>query len=177
MVKFGSLNFHSIADAENLVAEPVRKFVKAAELRDVYVTAIDPDLADTVAFCEQYKIGLDVSANCVIVEAKRGDRTWYAACMILATDKVDVNGVVRRYLDARKASFAAMHDATSLTGMEYGGITPLGLQGEWPILVDMRVAGADKLIIGSGLRQSKLLVAGSLLAGLSNATTLDIARA
>ena len=65
-------------------------------------------LADTAAFCEHYDIGLGVSANCVIVEAKRADRVWYAACMVLATTRADVNGVVRKHLDARKISFASM---------------------------------------------------------------------
>ena len=61
-----------------------------------------PDLADTAAFCEHYDVGLDVSANCVVVEAKRADRVWHAACMVLATTRADVNGIVRKHVDARK---------------------------------------------------------------------------
>lgn len=142
---------------------------------DVFVAEIDPDLADTAAFCEHYGISLGESANCVIVQAKRGDKVWYAACMILATDRIDVNNVVRRTLDARKISFAPMDTAVSLSGMEYGGITPIGLPEDWPILVDTSVAKGAKLIVGSGLRGSKLLASGQILANLPNAQVLPIA--
>ncbi len=159
-----------------LVAEPVKTTLQTLGLQNVYVAEIDAALADTTSFCEQYGIELDVSANCVIIEAKRAGEIWHAACMILATNKVDVNGVVRRFLDASKTSFASMDSATSLTRMMYGGITPIGLPANWPILVDARVADEDMVIIGSGLRTSKILVPGLLLASLPSATVLDIAK-
>ncbi|GAA3108990.1 hypothetical protein GCM10020001_028850 [Nonomuraea salmonea] len=106
----------------DLLAGPVTRAV--ADLEGVEVAEIDPELADTAAFCERYGVSLDESANCVVVAAKRGGETRYAACMVLATMRVDVNGVVRRHLDARKTSFAPMADAVERTGMEYGGITP-----------------------------------------------------
>jgi prolyl-tRNA editing enzyme YbaK/EbsC (Cys-tRNA(Pro) deacylase) len=140
----------------------------------VEVAEIDPDLADTAAFCEKYGVTLDESANCVVVAAKRGGETRYAACMVLATMRVDVNGVVRRHLDARKASFAPMAEAVELTGMEYGGITPLGLPEEWPILVDTHVAEHPRVVIGSGVRRSKLAVSGAALAGLKRAEVLSL---
>jgi prolyl-tRNA editing enzyme YbaK/EbsC (Cys-tRNA(Pro) deacylase) len=99
------------------------------------VAAIDPDLADTAAFCAEYGVGLEVSANCVVIAGRRGELTRYAACMVLATTRADVNGTVRRLLDARKASFAPMDDAVRLTGMEYGGITPLGIPSEWALYI------------------------------------------
>ncbi len=97
---------------------------------------IDPAMADTAAFCETYGVGLDVSANCVVVLGRRGEARRMAAVMVLATTKADVNGVVRRHLEAKRASFARMDEATSGSGMEYGGITPIGLPGDWPVLVD-----------------------------------------
>ena len=100
---------------------------------------IDPELADTAAFCARYGVALEDSANCVVIAGRRGGETRYAACVVLATTRADVNGVVRRRLDARKASFAPMDDAVALTGMEYGGITPIGLPADWPILVDAAV--------------------------------------
>ena len=106
---------------------------------EAIVAEIDPELADTAAFCERYGVGLDVSANCVVVAGRRGGETRFAACVVLATTRADVNGVVRRRLDARKASFAAMDLAVAETGMEYGGITPIGLPAGWPLLVDARV--------------------------------------
>ena len=95
--------------------------------------------------------------------------------MVLATDRADVNGVVRRRLDARKASFAPMDVAVAETGMEYGGITPIGLPAGWPILVDERVDATDHVIIGSGVRRSKLVVPGALLARLPGAEVIAFA--
>lgn len=93
--------------------------------------------------------------------------------MILATTRADVNGVIKRRLDVRKASFAPMDEAVSLTGMEYGGITPVGLPAEWPILIDQRVADEPELVIGSGIRGGKLLIPGSVLASLPGAEVID----
>jgi len=140
------------------------------------VSEIDPGLADTAAFCEHYEIGLDVSANCVVVEARRADRVWFAACVVLAITRADVNGIVRKHLGARKISFAPMDAAVSLTGMEYGGITPVGLPDDWPILVDRNVIDEDRVIIGSGIRGSKLLAATEVLASLPNAEVLAITK-
>lgn len=144
----------------------------------VLVAPIDPDLADTAAFCEAYQLPLDTSANCVVVSGKRGGELRYAACVVLATTRADVNGVVRRYLDVRKASFAPTEDAVARTGMEYGGITPIGLPADWPILVDQRVTATSTVVIGSGLRRSKLVVPGPALAELPGARVLEgLARA
>jgi prolyl-tRNA editing enzyme YbaK/EbsC (Cys-tRNA(Pro) deacylase) len=163
-----------ILPTDDLVAAPVAAALatwsRAAEVR---AAAIDPDLADTAAFCEKYEIALDVSANCVVIAGRRGDTTTYAACMVLATTRADVNGVVRKLLGARKASFAPMDDAVGLTGMEYGGITPVGLPPEWPILVDAAVASTDHVVIGSGLRRSKLWLPGAALGELPNAQVVD----
>ncbi|MEV0346524.1 YbaK/EbsC family protein [Nonomuraea sp. NPDC050680] len=168
-----TLDWVPATDRTDLLAEPVALAVQG--LAGVEVAEIDPELADTAAFCERYGVTLDESANCVVVAAKRGGETRYAACMVLATMRVDVNGVVRRHLDARKASFAPMAEAVELTGMEYGGITPLGLPADWPILVDTKVAEHDRVVIGSGVRRSKLAVSGAALAGLKGAEILPLA--
>lgn len=175
-MQFGELFFEPVEAHPDLVAEPTRNLVKELGLQNVMVGAIDDSLADTAAFCEHYDIGMDVSANCVIVEAKRGENVWYVACMVLSTTRADINGAVRRHLDARKISFAPMDTATSLTGMMYGGITPIGLPADWPIIIDTRVDATERMIIGSGLRKSKILVPGNLLATLPNATVLDIVK-
>ncbi|GAB1822006.1 YbaK/EbsC family protein [Herbidospora sp. RD11066] len=154
------LSWVPAADHADLLAGPVAKVVPDLKV-DLKVAPIDPDLADTAAFCEKYDVALEDSANCVIVAAKRGGETRYAAVMILATHRADINGIVRRHLDARKISFASMDDAVSLTGMEYGGITPIGLPEGWPVLVDENVTRRDFIVIGSGLRRSKLALSGS----------------
>ncbi|MDB5166615.1 MAG: prolyl-tRNA synthetase [Candidatus Saccharibacteria bacterium] len=175
-MQLGTLSFDLIDHDTVLVAPATAASLQNINSSQVYVTEIDPTLSDTAAFCDHYGIGMDISANCVILEAKRGDRTWYAACMILATDRADVNNIIRRQLDARKISFAPMDTATCLTGMEFGGITPIGLPADWPILVDRKVAEAEHVIIGGGIRKSKLLVPGGLLAELPNATVLNLAK-
>jgi prolyl-tRNA editing enzyme YbaK/EbsC (Cys-tRNA(Pro) deacylase) len=172
MVELGKLTFVPASDAPELVAEPVRPHLQDR----LWVSEIDPDLADTAAFCEQYDIGLDVSANCVVVEARRAERTWHAACIVLASFRADVNGIVRKHLGARKVSFAPMDTAVTLTGMEYGGITPVGLPADWPLLVDVKVVEQQRVIIGSGMRGSKILAATSVLASLPNAEVLAITK-
>ena len=168
----GKLTFAPASEAPELVAEPVRPHLQDG----LWVSAIDPGLADTAAFCEHYGIGLDISANCVVVEARRADRTWHAACLVLATTRADVNGIVRKHLGARKISFASMDTAVSLSGMEYGGINPVGLPADWPILVDTNVVHQSQVIIGSGIRGSKLLAATPVLAALPNAEVLAITK-
>jgi prolyl-tRNA editing enzyme YbaK/EbsC (Cys-tRNA(Pro) deacylase) len=154
----------------DLLAAPVAAAL--AELADVIgadqvgVAEIDPELADTAAFCAEYGVPLTESANCVVVAGRRDGQTKLAACMVLATTRADVNGLVRRELDVRKASFAAMDDAVELTGMEYGGITPIGLPAAWPVLVDEAAATQPRVIIGSGVRRSKLTLPGAALARL-----------
>jgi prolyl-tRNA editing enzyme YbaK/EbsC (Cys-tRNA(Pro) deacylase) len=175
-MKFGLLDFIAFPAGSDHVAHDVRQMLERAKPADVYVAEIDPLLADTAAFCERYQIGMEVSANCVVVEARRAERIWYGACVVLATSRADINGVVRRQLDARKISFAPMEKATALTGMEFGGITSVGLPPDWPILVDCAVAAAERVVIGSGVRGSKLLVPGKFLASLPNAAVLDITK-
>jgi len=131
------------------------------------------DLADTAEFCARYHVGLTDSANCVVIAGRRGDEVRYAACVVLANTRADVNGVVRRRLGARKASFAPMADAVELSGMEYGGITPIGLPPSWPVLLDRAVLERGVVVIGSGLRRSKLALPSSALAELPAAEIIE----
>jgi prolyl-tRNA editing enzyme YbaK/EbsC (Cys-tRNA(Pro) deacylase) len=169
----GTLDWTKATERLDLLADPVARAID--DLDGVEVAEIDPALADTAAFCERYGVEMAESANCVIVAAKRGGEVRYAACMVLATARADVNGVVRRHLDARKISFAPQDEAVRLTGMEYGGITPLGLPEGWPVLVDAAVAAHPGVVIGSGVRHSKLALSGAVLAGLKTAEVLDLA--
>jgi len=137
------------------------------------VAEIDPSVADTAAMCERYGVDQDDSANCVVVAAKRGGEVALAGCVILASTKADVNGMVRKNLEARKVSFASMDDALAATHMEYGGITPFGLPEEWPLLVDARVVEREQAVFGSGLRRSKLFAPGSTLTELPNCQVID----
>ncbi|HET6746568.1 MAG TPA: YbaK/EbsC family protein [Candidatus Saccharimonadales bacterium] len=175
-MRYGTLTFEEALDKPELLAGPTLDYLKAYQLRDVWVSGIDPSLADTAAFCDAYEVSLGVSANCVVVEAKRGERAWYAACVVLATNRIDVNGAVRKLLEARKVSFAPMDSAIKLTGMEYGGITPIGLPPEWPIFIDDHAMKQEKLILGSGIRGSKILTTAKVLGELSGAQVVAIVK-
>ncbi|MGI8678115.1 MAG: YbaK/EbsC family protein [Jatrophihabitans sp.] len=157
-----------------LVAAPVAAALDAwARAADTLVAPIDPELADTAAFCARYGVELADSANCVVIAVRRGDVTRYAACVVLATTRADVNGIVRKRLDARKASFAAMDDAVAHSSMEYGGITPIGLPADWPVLIDRAVLDRQTVVIGSGLRRSKIALPSSALVELPGAEVIE----
>ena len=137
----GRLDLAPALDRPDLLAAPVLAALRAwPHAGAVQVAGIDPELADTEAFCAAYGIELAASANCVVVAGRRGEDVRRAACLVLATTRADVNGVVRRRLDARKASFAPLEQTVADTAMEYGGITPLGLPDGWPVLVDPAVS-------------------------------------
>jgi prolyl-tRNA editing enzyme YbaK/EbsC (Cys-tRNA(Pro) deacylase) len=156
-----------------LLACPVRKAVENEPvLVAAEVTEIDPAFADTEALCAHYDVEPTESANCVVVAGRRGEQISFAACVVLASGRADVNGVVRRHLGARKASFAPLAEVVTETGMEFGGITPVGLPAPWQLLIAESVASHPRVVIGSGLRHSKLRLPGSVLAALPGAKVL-----
>jgi prolyl-tRNA editing enzyme YbaK/EbsC (Cys-tRNA(Pro) deacylase) len=167
------LTFHPALSRPDLLAPPVTETLQVLPWADqVRVAAIDPALSDTAQFCAAYGITLEESVNCVVIAAKRGGDVTYAACMVAATTRANVNGLVRQHLGARKASFGQVDVVTSLTGMEYGGITPIGLPASWAVLVDDLVAKTPSVVIGAGIRGAKLWLPGSLLAELPGAEIL-----
>ncbi|WP_330284282.1 YbaK/EbsC family protein [Streptomyces sp. NBC_00588] len=156
------------------VADAVRNWTGSIPADQIVYVDTDPQWADTAVFVEHYgQELLERSANCVVVAGKRGGETTLAACLALSTTRVDVNGVVRRQLGSRKASFASMDTATGETGMEYGGITPIGLPTGWPIFVDSAVVDLPYVLVGSGRRRGKLLVPGKAFAELPGAVVLE----
>jgi prolyl-tRNA editing enzyme YbaK/EbsC (Cys-tRNA(Pro) deacylase) len=176
-MRIGILEATPAVERLDLVAPPVAAALSAwsgpVPVDEIGVAEIDPELADTAAFCERYGVGLEESANCVVVAGRRGGEVRLAACVVLATTRADVNGMVRRHLEARRASFAPLDAAVAETGMEYGGITPIGLPADWPLLVDATVAASPRVVVGSGLRRSKLTLPGKALSDLPNAVVLD----
>ncbi|HYF72934.1 MAG TPA: YbaK/EbsC family protein [Nocardioides sp.] len=152
------------------VAEALRTWPGAA---GVGVAEIDPALADTAALAEAYALPMSTGANCVVVAGRRDGTERVAACLVRADTRADVNNLVKRTLDVRKASFLAMDRAVEESGMEYGGITPLGLPPGWRLLVDPRVLAIDVVVIGSGVRRSKLLLPGALAAELPRAEVVE----
>jgi prolyl-tRNA editing enzyme YbaK/EbsC (Cys-tRNA(Pro) deacylase) len=173
----GNLTWHPLADRTDLVAPAVAAAVAAAAslAPDAEVAEIDPTLADTAAFCAAYDVAPEASANCVVVEGRRGERVVHAAVMVLAVDRADVNRTIRKHLDVRKLSFMAQADAEALTGMRQGGMTPIGLPADWVILVDEAVASAGPVVVGAGERGAKILVDGATLAALPGAQVVALA--
>jgi prolyl-tRNA editing enzyme YbaK/EbsC (Cys-tRNA(Pro) deacylase) len=172
--ELGSLVSGPAALRPDLLALTTQAALARADLLDdVGVVEIDPAVSGTAT--TQREFGLDPAnlANCVVVGGKREGTERLAACVVLANTRADVNGAVRRYLDVRKASFLSMDRAVALTAMEYGGITPIGLPPEWPVLVDRRVAETDVVLIGSGVRRSKILLPGPLLSRFPNVEVID----
>src|SRR5215213_1219540 len=170
----GTPDWQPALDHHELLARPVKDAIAELGL-ECFVAAIDPNRADTAEFCAAYEVPLEFSANCVVVAGRRAEVSIMAACLVRATDRADVNRVIRKRLDVRKISFAAMDEAVRETGMEYGGITPIGLPSHWPILVDEAVAKLNMIVIGSGIRGSKIAISGQSAASLPYAEVLPLA--
>ena len=139
---------------------------------DHEIVPCDPALADTAAFCEAYGYSPDDSANTIIVVGK-GEVPRPVACIVLASSRLDVNGVVRRRLEVRKASFASADETMQLTGMEIGGVTAFALPEDLPIWIDAAVMVRQRIILGGGSRSIKVLTPPSSLALLDNASVVD----
>ncbi len=168
---FATLNALPAADHPELVPEVV--YAALRYLPSAKVITIDPDHADTETLVKVYDLPLEAMANAVLVQGLRAGELRQACCMTLAHRRVDVNNVVRRKLDVRKCSFAPMDVAVAASGMEYGGITPVGLPAEWPVWVDAAVADTDVLMIGAGNRTAKLIVSGAELLNLPGAERVE----
>lgn len=160
----GRMHGVPVAARPDLVADPVLAALDAlGVLDDVGVVEIDPAISETAATQEAYGLSAGSLVNCVVVGGSRAGEERVAACLVPASKRADVNGFVKRRLDVRKASFLPREEAVARTGMEFGGITPFGLPGDWPVLVDADAAHEPVVVVGSGVRRSKLLIAGTLL--------------
>jgi prolyl-tRNA editing enzyme YbaK/EbsC (Cys-tRNA(Pro) deacylase) len=139
------------------------------------VVPCDPALADTADFCAAYGYALEDSANCVVVVGK-SDPPVFAACVVLATTRLDVNGTVRRRLGTRKASFASPADVEALTGMTIGGVTPVALPAGLPLWVDDLVMTRSRVVLGGGSRESKLIALPALLTAIGADVVPELAK-
>ncbi len=134
--------------------------------------ACDPALADTAAFCAAYGFALEDSANTIVVVGKSNPPV-YAACIVLATHRLDVNHAVRDRLGTRKASFASPDETRALTGHEIGGVTAFGLPDGIPLLVDAAVVARPRIVLGGGSRSWKVIAPSSILLSLPNVEVVD----
>lgn len=136
------------------------------------VIEIDPAFADTAEFCERYGYALEASVNCILVASRTGERK-YAACLVQATRRLDVNRTVRGLIGARKVSFAPADETVEVTGMTPGGVTPFALPPGLPVYVDPPVLDVDEIVLGGGGRSTKILVAPAVLTKLPAVTVVD----
>lgn len=170
----GSLVGVPASDAPELVAPIVFAALVAAGLEsEIGVVEIDADLSDTAATEAAYGLDATTLANCVIVTGKREGAERIAACVVPSHTRADINNLVKKRLDVRKASFLAREIAVETTGMEFGAITPIGLPAGWPIYVDAALTQTPLLVIGSGLRRSKLIIPGELFARIPGVEIVD----
>jgi prolyl-tRNA editing enzyme YbaK/EbsC (Cys-tRNA(Pro) deacylase) len=132
----------------------------------------DPALADTANFCAAYGFKPEDSANTILVIGK-SEPPVYAACVVLANCRLDVNKVVKQRLGTRKASFAPADDTRAITGMEIGGVTVFGLPVDLPVWIDARVMARERVVLGGGSRSFKVIAAPEILTRLPNAAVVD----
>ncbi len=137
------------------------------------IVPIDPEYADTAAFCEMYGYPPEQSANTIIIASKRRDPTVYCACVVLATTKLDVNRRVKQLMEVSRVSFANAEQMMELTGMKVGGVTPFGLPDGLPLYVDSKIMSLDWIILGSGGREAKVKISTGVFEQMPSAMTIE----
>lgn len=176
------IGWQAALERTDLLARPVAAALKALEgsspegaelARRAQIVRIDPRYSDTDALNERYDLDPEATGNCVLVAGRRAGEQRVAACVVRATDFADVNHVVKKLIDVHKASFLPVERAVEMSGMEYGGITPVGLPEDWRLFIDGAVADRATVLIGSGVRHSKILVPGALLVALPGAERVE----
>lgn len=172
-----TLKFELAIKRPDLVSSSVTELLKhwtaPTPVEEMLVTEIDPAFAGGNDFCSHYGISVSEGANCVIVEAVRGDEKTIAACVAPVNCKMDFNGIVRKIFNARRVSLAPLEMVLNATGMEYGSIAPVGLPKEWKILIDSRLIDLPRVIVGAGLIKAKLSISGKALTKLPNAVCVE----
>ena len=139
---------------------------------DYEIMPCDPELADTASFCENYGVSPQDSANAILVVGK-SDPKIFTLCLLLATHKLDVNGVIRKKLGTKKASFAGGEETENITGMIVGGVTPFGLPTTLPIWIDKAVMERTSIIVGGGSRNQKIRINPNALLNLTNVEVIE----
>jgi prolyl-tRNA editing enzyme YbaK/EbsC (Cys-tRNA(Pro) deacylase) len=163
-----------MAESPNTGCSQTDHFLTALENLEIRHEIIEcnPELSDTQVFCEHYGYSLEQSAN-VIVAVGKSEIRQFAACVLLATTRLDINRCVRKRMGVRRASFASPEETRSLTGMEIGGVTALGLPESLQIWVDQRVMEQEFIILGGGSRSIKLKISPSVFEQIDNATVVE----
>lgn len=174
-MKFGNLEFKPILENKNLVSKNILEFIdnNFENKNEIFVVKIDHKYAGGEEFCEHYNIDKMDGFNCLIVSCKRKDVVKYCALLVPVGYRYDMSGVVKKYTDSRKVAVAPLDYVLEKTNMEYGSITPIGLPSEWKILIDSKINDVKYVVLGSGLKHSKLLINTKLLLSMNNVEVID----
>lgn len=172
-----SITFNPAIQHLHLVSPSVASLLKSWQgvtpVEEIHVAEIAPESAGGQDFCLRYGFSFDTGANCVIVEGVRNDCRTFAACVAPVGFQINFNSVVKKQLNARKVSLAPLDVVLQLSEMEYGSITPFGLPVTWSILLDSSLVNNDKIVIGSGLLKSKILLPVKALLELPNSVVIE----
>lgn len=172
-----SLNFKKVIDNKNLVAQSTYNCINNTfsdeEKNNILVTEINSEYMDGLKLCEHYNIDTKIGANCLICECKRGENKSYVALLVPTGYRYNMSSTVRKYTNSRMVSVAPLEYVLEKTKMEYGSINPIGLPNDWKIFIDPKVLDVDKIICGSGLQKSKLLLPSKYLLKLNNVEVLE----
>lgn len=171
------LNFFPVLERTDLVPTAIANAVKSwsgPQLQsEFWVAEIDPDFAGGIELCNKYQVDPKNGANCLIVEGKRGTMKTLVACLVPVGYKYDMSGVVKRRLNVRQVSVASLEYVLSVTKMEYGSITPIGIPEDWKVFIDPLVLSSERIIIGGGLKKSKLSIPSEALLSLPGAEVVE----
>lgn len=168
-----NLNWQEVGENKNLVSSSILEAYNNLANKNILVAEIDPAFMNGIQFCEHYGVLPETGANCVIVEASRGETRYHVAVVVPVGYRADLNGIVRKHLDAKKVSFANLEKVIEETGMEYGSITPFGLPNTYRILVDKKILDQEDLIIGGGKQISKIKVPTTIFKDLPNTEIIE----
>jgi prolyl-tRNA editing enzyme YbaK/EbsC (Cys-tRNA(Pro) deacylase) len=172
------LIFKKVTDNKNLVSETTYKCINEIfseeEKNNILVSEINSDFMDGIKLCEHYNIDIKTGANCLICECKRGENKNYVALVVPTGYKYNMSSTVRKYMNARMVSVAPLEYVIEKTKMEYGSINPIGLPNDWKIFIDPKVMEVQRIICGSGLKNSKLSLPSKYLLKMSNVEILEI---
>ena len=167
------LKFKPVVESPSLVSRSVFELGNKLKGREILVAEIDPQFMGGKELCEHYGVDPNEGANCVIVEAVKGNISDFVAIVIPVGYRADLNGFVKKYLNARRVSLAPLEKVLEITGMEYGSITPFGLPSSWKVLIEKSLMEQEKIIVGGGKQISKLLLPTSVFYELSNTEVLE----
>jgi prolyl-tRNA editing enzyme YbaK/EbsC (Cys-tRNA(Pro) deacylase) len=171
------LKFEPVLNRPDLVPTTVFEIVKnwtgPQDPLDFLVAEIDPEYAGGVELCNKYNVDPKKGANCLVVEGRRGQNKIMASCLVPVGYKYDMSGVVRKHLNVRQVSVAPLDYVIENSKMEFGSITPIGLPKEWLVFIDPLVLKEERIIIGGGLKKSKLSIPSEVLLSLPGAIKLE----